>query len=480
MRSSNASASTVGSGTVGHGVATCGPSRAVMFMFGIGILTVLSTALAAERVIQLDPDRDLIGQQIYAVQTYTPTTGGPPILDIGLYDTGASVVSFSFFSNPYFPQPHLNPGGAGGQGVGGSVIGDVSQPGSILAGGILDFTFEANIETFEFFFGTLTDPDQAVPGIQVFVGTEDGSPSLPSLTGTPIHKPSVAFPNGSAAHVTMQGFDFGTPFGLMAPLFMPQLEFVAAGSSLTPREGSTPTVRLPLGRFGTDNYGNEGSSITSVSNPTLTDVMLRGISDDGTAPTTVAAALLFDTGAQVSLISSALAADLGLDLQAPENTLQVRGAAGTTIRLPGFTLGGIDLAAAIDGSEFDDMLAFRDVPVFVYDLGIPGLDGILGMNLFNGADEMLIDLIHDELSLTFYEDPAFALGTPSGLLSLVLGSQYTGFSGHIAPAFGLGAIQPVPEPTTLAGLTAAAALAIVRGLARRRSGRPHTSARRIA
>jgi hypothetical protein len=479
MRGSNASVSTVGRGTVGRGTvgrgtAKCGPSRVAMF--GVAILTVLSAAaaVAAERIIQLDPDRDLIGQQIYAVQTYTPTAGGPPILDIGLYDTGASVVSFSFFSNPYFPQPHLNPGGAGGQGVGGSVVGDVSQPGSILAGGILDFTFDFNLDTFEFFFGTLTDPAQAVPGIQVFVGTEDGSPSLPSLTGTPIHKPSVAFPNGSAAHVTMQGFDFGTPFGLMAPLFMPQLEFVPAGSSLTAQEGSTPTVRLPLGRFGTDNYGNEGSSITSVSNPTLTDVMLRGISEDETVPTTVAAALLFDTGAQVSLISSALAADLGLDLQAPENTLQVRGAAGTTIRLPGFTLGGIDLAAAIDGPEFDDILAFRDVPVFVYDLGIPGLDGILGMNLFNGVDEMLIDLIHDELSLTFYEDPAFALGSPSNQLAVILGDQYVGFAGHIAPAFGLGPVQPVPEPTTLAGLMAAAALATARPSARRRAGRPRT------
>jgi len=316
---------------------------------GIAMAAVLAAATAgdAERVVQLDPDNDLIGQQIYAVQTYTPTAGGSPILDIGLYDTGASVISFSAYSNPYFPQPHLNPGGAGGQGVGGSVVGDVSQPGSILAGGILDFLFDFNLETFELSFGTLTDKARAVPGIQVFVGTEDGSPSLPSLTGTPIHKPSAAFPAGSAAHVTMQG------------------------------------------------------------------------------------------------------------------------AAGATITLPGFTLGGIDLAAAIDGGDFDDTLAFRDVPVFVYDLGIPGLDGIVGMNLFNGADEMLIDLIADELSVTFLANPGVASGSPADAFTAFFGTQFTGFAGHIAPAVGLGAIEPVPEPATLASLATAAALAALRRWAQR-------------
>jgi hypothetical protein len=429
---------------------------------------IATVAAAAERVVQLDPFRDVIGQQVYAVQTYTPTTGGPSILDIGLYDTGASVISFSFFSNPYFPQPHLNPGGAGGQGVGGSVIGDVSQPGTILAGGLADFTFEFDTNSFDYTFGTLTDPVRAVPGIQAFVGTEAGSPSLPSLTGTPIHKPSQAFPGGSAALVTMQGLDFGTSFGLMAPLFIPQFDLVPAGSSLSVQAGSTAPVRVPLGRFGTDNYGAEGTSITSVSNPTLTNVTLRGSAVDETFATTVAPALLFDTGAQVSLISSAIAADLGLDLDAPETTLQVRGAAGTTITLPGFTIGGIDLAAAVADGDFTDVLAFRDVPVFVYDLGIPGLDGILGMNLFNGADELLIDLVNDRLAVTFFEDPELQPGNAGSLVGLLLGDQFTGFAGHVAPAFGLGPIQPVPEPTTLAALAAAAVVAAVRTLSRRR------------
>jgi hypothetical protein len=66
-----------------------------------------------------------VGQQILTVQTYT--SGTTAVLDLGIYDTGAAVISFAAYSNEYFPQPHRNPGGAGGQGINGRVIGDVSQ-----------------------------------------------------------------------------------------------------------------------------------------------------------------------------------------------------------------------------------------------------------------------------------------------------------------------------------------------------------------
>ena len=73
--------------------------------------------------------------------------------------------------------------------------------------------------------------------------------------------------------------------------------------------------------------------------------------------------MLFDTGAQVSLISTALAAGLGLDLGKPDTTISVKGAAGEPIAIPGFTLGELVLGAAIDGPAADDTLRFVDVPV---------------------------------------------------------------------------------------------------------------------
>jgi hypothetical protein len=410
---------------------------------------------AVDLDIALDPFDDRIGQQIYAVQTYTPAAGGQTIIDLGLYDTGASVITFSWYSNPYFPQPHLAPGGAGGEGIGGNVTGDVSRPGTILAGGIQDFTITFDPTTFDLEASILTDPDRGVAGVQAFVGTEDGSPQLPTLTGTPIHAPSVAFPGGSAGRIGFTGIDYGPSLGLGSSLFLPALDLVAAGSTLSARPGSTAPARIPLVAFGTGNAGSEGTSVTAAPNPTVANVSLTHHPDAGDATSVTASRLLLDTGAQVSLLSTSLAASLGLDLDAPETTIDVRGAAGTTITIPGFTLTGVELAAAIDGAVVDDVLRFTDVPVYVYDIGVPGLDGILGMNLFNQADEMLIDLVASEMSVTFLTDPSAGSSADAALLA-ALAASYPAFTGYVAPAFGLGPVVAVPEPGSLAAVAVAA------------------------
>lgn len=419
---------------------------------------------ATERVVALDPAADAVGRQVYTVQAYTPAGGGPTVVDIGLYDTGASVVSYSWYANPFFPQPHLAPGGAGGAGIGGSVTGDVSRPGAILAGGFQDFTID--FTTFQ--VGVATDPARAVPGIQAFVGSLAGSPALPTLTGTPIHKPSAAFPGGSAARIAMRGLDFGTSFGLPEPLFMPSFDLVAPGTAVTPRAGSTAPVRVPLGRFGADTYAAPGSGVSAAENPTVEGVTFTHAAGGGAPLSVGGETLLFDTGAQVSLISTTLAANLGLDVTAPETALRVQGAAGTPLSLPGFTIDAVTLAAAVDGEAFDDVLRFTDVPVFVLDLGIPGLDGILGMNVFNTADELVFDPINDEFGVSFLAVPEAGDGDLGTVLAALLGGQYSVFAGHVAPAFGLGPVAAVPEPAgvVLAGVVIAAG-AIARARRRR-------------
>jgi len=427
----------------------------------VALVVVLAgrQAAAIQVDVTLDPAFDAIGQQVIAVQSYTPAAGGEPIIDLALYDTGASVVSYTWFSNQYFPQPHRNPGGAGGQGINGSVIGDVSQPGTVLIGGLQDFDFRFDPDTFEFAGGILTPTNQSVAGVQAFVGTLDGSPELPSLAGTPVHGPSVAFPAGSAARITMTGIDFGGALGLGIPLTFPKLELVAPGSTVTARQGSTTPARIPLVPFGTGNRGSEGQSITVAPNPTFAGVTLGHTTASGSTTTVTAGRLLFDTGAQVSLISGSLAAALALDLNAPDRSIQVRGASGVPIALPGFTIDAIELAAAIDDSVTDDLVRFGAVPVFVYDLGIPGLDGILGMNLFNTADELLIDLVNNELGVSFFTAPADDADGSLATLALLFGDS-PAFTGQVAPAFGLGAITVVPEPATLASLTAAVVAAL--------------------
>jgi hypothetical protein len=130
---------------------------------GVAAAWLASVAAAIEITRTLDPSIDTVGQQILTVQTYT--SGTTAVLDLGIYDTGAAVISFAAYANEYFPQPHLNPGGAGGQGINGRVIGDVSQPGTVLVGGFQDFSVDFDSETLEFNAGISTSPTRAVPGI---------------------------------------------------------------------------------------------------------------------------------------------------------------------------------------------------------------------------------------------------------------------------------------------------------------------------
>jgi len=114
---------------------------------------------------------------------------------------------------------------------------------------------------------------------------------------------------------------------------------------------------------------------------------------------------LFDTGAQLSVISTAEADALGLLAQPPEFKASVQGAGGIVADLPGYTLDELSIPT-LEGGR----LVLRNAPVFVLDVA-PMLDGILGMNLFNNAAEFLYDPFdpvhgYPTLQVTFFEERA--------------------------------------------------------------------------
>ena len=113
---------------------------------------------------------------------------------------------------------------------------------------------------------------------------------------------------------------------------------------------------------------------------------------------------LFDTGAQLSVISTAEAEALGLAGLPPEFTASVQGAGGVVADLPGYTLDELSIPT-LEGGR----LILRNAPVFVLDVA-PMLDGILGMNLFNSAAEFLYDPFNPRgyptLQVTFFEERA--------------------------------------------------------------------------
>jgi|GEM_PF-5847168 len=363
-------------------------------------LSVSPTSLT----IPLDPEFDQFGSQIETIQAY----GDPSQATFGIFDTGASVVTVSSEDRSALDYngssiPVKVPGGAVADGIGGGVIGDVSQPGTIWADGIhaSSLSFDSwGFPTFEVSFG----PDSAqVPGVQVFLGTDSGSPDLPTVTGTPVLNPSPTHPNGLGALVDLQGYtlDFSDIFpGLV--LAQPDLHFVSPTTTLTGSSETTAPVRIPLSMVGEDNHENPGDLITASSNPVINNVSL--VSQSGSV---VQQSFLFDTGAQLSVISTAEAAALGLDLSQPESVITIQGVGGTE-DVPGFTLPSLTIPLNDGGT-----LVFTNVPVYVLDAAPGVVDGIFGMNLLNTAVQALynpFDPLGPSLSLTFSTDPDRGLG----------------------------------------------------------------------
>ena len=436
--------------------------------------------------VPLYPEFDLFGNQFEVVQAYE-NSGGQKSITAGIYDTGASVVTFSAldqeFLFPFQAQPQIPilPGGEGGAtadaiGGAGTLTGDVSAPGRIYAAGASALTIDFNSPTF--FTYDLTNA-VSIAGIQAFVGTLGGSPDLPSIVGTPINLPSATNPNGLATLLDQRGYtlnlgDIDPVFGNIAFEF-PDVRFVQPGSTLDESSETYETVHIPMSLFGVDNTSNPGTGISAAPNPVQTSVAVAYTPEPtGSATGTVSnQTFLFDTGAQLSIISTAIAAQLGLTeadgtpIVTPFDSIQVQGASGTTPSLPGYILDTLTVPRIGGG-----FVEFTDVPVYVLDIG-SGLDGILGMNLFNGADSFLYDpydlTMGPHVSVTFLDDRTLGSVTDESGIFAVLGDPGVGLTTELILAalgtrFGIAqpvfpGITSVPEPSTLTlGLISVVAL----------------------
>jgi hypothetical protein len=398
--------------------------------------------------VPLDPMADQFGAQIETVQAYEDAAGMR--VTFGIFDTGSSVVSFSADDQATFDYsgmalPVLVPGGAQADGIGGSITGDVAQPATIWADGI----HAANVTLDDFGF-PLVDisfgNDAAVaPGVQAFIGTPDGSPDLPTVTGTPVLNGTLSAGGtsspGVAALVDMQGYkiDLSDLFpGLV--LAEPDLHFVAPGTTLpaaTP--GDTAPVTIPLTLVGDDNHTGPGDQITATQNPTVPGVTLVGA-----AGMVSQQSFLFDTGSQLTILSTAEATALGLDLAHPDSTLPVQGVGGV-VEVPGFTLPELDVPTSDGG-----LIRFTDAPVYVLDAAPGVVDGILGMNLFNSADQILYDPFSQAgptLSVTFMTGSS--AGTGSSILVVGPGLSAPG-SARAQPLLARGSDTPLtPQVSTI-------------------------------
>ena len=393
---------------------------AAVFIFSCFFSCNALVLSAADIEIALDYNFDTIGDQIGTVQIYRTMVGGVTYdrPAFGIYDTGASVISISAedqdayanSSGMYATVPTIPGATTSASGVGGDLTGAVSQPGTIIADGMHAF----NYDTFSYSFTS----SATVSNIQAFVGTPTGSASLPTITGTPIHNPYNA--SASAALIDMRGytFDLGSIFtGLSGydefngiTMTYPDLSFVSTGTTIAATTETTSVAKISLSYLGVNNWMAEGKEVTSSPNPVQTDVKVTYTPTGQTASNTqTGKTFLFDTGAQMSIVSESLLRQLGVDpdTTASFTTMAVQGASGASVNLKGYILSSLELPLS-DGSGY---LRFTNVPVFMLDEAykIDGIDGILGMNLFNTADKILYDPTASAssatLSLTFLKNP---------------------------------------------------------------------------
>lgn len=382
--------------------------------------------------IRLDPVLDRYGDQIVTVQGYKDGTRTA----FGIFDTGSSAVTFSAGDQEGFtlagvPIPIKVPDGAVAKGIGGRVVGDVSEPDTVWAGGMGTAQLTFDEHGHPVFISQFDDYSASVANVQVFVGTESGSPSLPTIAGTPILMPSGQHPQGRAALIDMAGaqFDFspGVP-GLSVA--MPNLRFVSPGYQLNAGSGTSGVVKIPLTlQGGAGQFDANG--VTEAPNPVQSDVaLIRGTIKLG------GKRFLFDTGAQMSVVTPQVAELLYAPGSRPSWIED-----GSYVGVSG-TGGGVQLKEiVVDGLEVPSSagtLRFDHAPLVVSNLE-NGLDGILGMNLFNSALSMMYDPYGSSSLQVVFDGQAShgpGINAEAGQVLGSLGVPFAGaFSGTSLPVF---------------------------------------------
>lgn len=302
---------------------------------------------------------------------------------IGIFDTGASVHIISdddaFKTGIYDYDPNLvthQPVEL--LGATGTATGYASQPLGIFIGG-LDI-LEPN--------GLLMDDSNMVgeTNVSIIVGDPVESPNLPTAVGIPLAVYfSTAFCNNKQVSVTIDGNDFNSPYIKFYELGDLSVPTYSNGINLELRPTDADKVQyFPCDLLGVCDDDPEGSPAIpstiwgAASNQSLYFLPIIHLGDANESVTSEHR-FMFDTGAQVTVIGTTMAAGLRLDLQKPEFPVEIQDVTGqVTIEL-GFYIDSLDIVAS------GQWLEYTNVPVVVLDVQSPEgdiLDGIIGMNLF--------------------------------------------------------------------------------------------------
>ncbi len=294
---------------------------------------------------------------------------------IGIFDTGSSAHVMGYEAGNLagiFAADLLTSNTSTISGVTGSVDAWVSQPLAIFIDGLR--AIEPN--------GMLWNRSKMVgqSNVAIMVG-QGGSPvDLPTAIGSPMSVYfTTAFNNNIVVTRTLDGSDYNSPDIRiyqqddpcipiypntipmeLRPLGATSVEYIPGLTGDFDFEPTSPSVII----------GNESQSVFFVASVDLYK---------GTYSAIDKTRFMLDTGAQVSVVGSRVAARLGLKPAHPDFEVEIQGVTGETSTAPGFYIDAIDIPA------LGDWLSFTNIPVVLLDVSSPEggtLDGIIGMNLF--------------------------------------------------------------------------------------------------
>jgi len=344
------------------------------------ITVILTNERSGELEIDAVPQFSVIGKHL----AEEPETG----YGIGIFDTGAGTHIISAVDAVQtglydFTPSLLTDNAIDVSGVTGTASVWVSQPLGLFIDGIN--TIDPN--------GLKLDEAAMVGQINVSVGVGDyiDSPNVPTVVGSPMSVfITTVIRNDNQITIIRDGEEFTGPEMAFYQEDDPEIPEYPNRIPLELRpSGSVAVQYFPniLDPFDPDFGAPMSPSAMTAFLPSQSmffassvDVSHKGrsaVDKDG---------FMLDTGAQISVISEAIAARLGLNATNAEFEVEIIGVTGDSIMAPGFVIDSLDITAV------PEWLSFTNVPVVMLDVDSPEggtLDGIIGMNLFTNFNLML-------------------------------------------------------------------------------------------
>ncbi len=310
-----------------------------------------------------------------------------PVFSVVLFDTGANANLLSY--EHWTERGLLNTGdlftvqGAGPDSVDAAIL----QAYGFFAAGLDAIGPGEAVNTNRFLGASNIRPLGAT--------TSSGSAALPSVLGTATSIFYTTVIRTDQVHTgSFGGVDYDSPrvemFTSRYAHDVPQIFDHRLKVSYRSGGQTLPPVYV----VGDDLFGILPATPTASEALMVDDVTVEHTAQDAR---TTGGRFLFDTGAQVTVISRDLAMDLSLNLDQPEFSVEITGVGGTLQQVPGYTLDTLRLPA----TGLGDMV-LHDVPIIV--INVPNddqpLDGIIGMNLFTDRN-LVIHGGHGASSGTF-------------------------------------------------------------------------------